>query len=65
MFFSEVVGLVESVEMTKEYGEGKFKKHVKRFVVCNNETKRIRCIIWNENRIRELTPLIETGNVSL
>lgn len=38
----------------REYGEGKYKKTLQTFILGNEQTKRIRCLIWGDNRIKEL-----------
>lgn len=62
-FCREIVGIIETNEVKKSFGEGKNKKILKRFILMNNQTKRLRCIIWGEARVDLLEPILQTGHV--
>lgn len=65
LFFSEVVGNVDSVEGVKEVGREGNKFDIKRFTVGGDGAKHIQCIVWGMKEIRRFQDMLEEGNVSM
>lgn len=64
-FFSEIVGIVESTEKEALVGKTeKTKQLLKKFTIGNRETKRIRGLIWQRDKINDLQDIVRDGYVS-
>ena len=56
MFFSEIIGIVNKAEI---------KLNLTKFTLKNNEDDVIQILVWDEQLIKKINPIINSGNVSI